>query len=126
MPKTAYTRKTYWRKEKPKFSQQNEANTESTLLKRKRVAHCLSLLVEPWKEDFEERRIPNRKILGWIRWGNFPDIKAFSRSTDFDMFGIQGKNIVDDEDDGMNFTLERMSEVARNFMLFENRKGTQK
>ena len=42
------------------------------------------------------------------------------------MFGIQGKNIVDDEDDGMNFTLERMSEVARNFMLFENRKGIQK
>ena len=42
------------------------------------------------------------------------------------MFGIQGKNIVDDEDDGMNFTLERMSEVARNFMLFENRIGTQK
>ena len=41
------------------------------------------------------------------------------------MFGIQGKNIVDDED-GMNFTLERMSEVARNFMLFEKRKGTQK
>ena len=42
------------------------------------------------------------------------------------MFGIQGKNIVDDEDDGMNFTLERMSEVARNFMLFENRIGTQR
>ena len=42
------------------------------------------------------------------------------------MFGIQGKNIVDDED-GMNFTLERMSEVARNFMLLGKRRiGTQK